>query len=363
MIYPYGVIIPPDIMTKIANAKTVVTHRSCADGFLSFLLLKDALRNQCSYRALAHDQEHEQLLATPGMVFCDMSPPAKRRSEFAAVDAVVLDHHASAKDLFAAGPEGEPALLGVYADAPGVSGATLALDAWSGCAAGWDYDYDELWDLARLVGIYDTWQKSSPEWQAAREVTAALHHLRKAVDESRLDEVDQASFLDMLTNDRGLLGQTLVAAEDRAARATAARAHFLEIDTLRTRSLKVAFVDCGSDEINLAADHVEGADLVCSVRLVHGPEVSGSPGRRSLRYRVSMRRRPETAQVELDLGQLAKVLGGGGHHDAAGFMLDDDDRSSPYALASQAIWRGLVRLDPSRHGQARVIDPGAFDAS
>jgi len=327
MIYPHGDLIPTAILAKIEETRVVVTHRSCADGFLSFLLLKDAFRGVCSYRALAHDREHEQLAAESGMLFCDMSPPAARK---------VLDHHASAKHLFDSTDDG-PGLSGVYADRPGVSGAVLALDAWSWCAKTWDYDYDELWDLARLVGVYDTWQKDSPEWQRAREVTAAIHHFRRAVDETDLQQVDQAEILDMLTNDRGLIGRTLVASEDRAAKATAARAYRTEVVALGVeRPVKLVFVDCGSDEVNHAADHVDDADIVCSVRMVH--ELGGFP-----RYRVSMRRRPQESTLELDLGQLAKRLGGGGHKSAAGFMLDNDERVGPYRLVRDALWRALIR--------------------
>lgn len=92
---------------KLHAVTTVITHADCADGLVSAMLLKDALPG-VTFRFLHHETaEHLGLVAEPGMLFADFSPPAARAayaasaaaaaasaayaaSAAAAVDAVLL---------------------------------------------------------------------------------------------------------------------------------------------------------------------------------------------------------------------------------------------------------------------------------
>lgn len=346
-------LVPETLVKALAErTKVVVTHRSCADGFVSFLLLRDAfdaLGIRCKYLALAHDKEHEQLPAEAGMLFVDMSPPIRRRAEFASKGAVVLDHHATAKELFAPGERGEAALEGVYAESPGTSGATLAAQVrrWLKGLPQWMDILGREDHLAQMIGVYDTWHRSSPWWSEARAATAMVHLFRKGVDERRLETVPYDLLKQIVETPRAV-GRALVAAEDVAGETTAERAHIVDLAHPSGLLVRMALVDCKSDEVNIAADAVNAryeVDFVCSVSLVHGAPLGAAAGPRELRYRVSMRRRPRPgAGIDLDLGLVAKALGGGGHPNAAGFSLEYEARSSAYVLVEEAITNAFRRL-------------------
>lgn len=331
--------ISSELMDRIlTKTQVIVAHKSCADGFVSALFLRLALGTTPRCVFLSHGREREELVAEPGMLFCDMSPPEGRRDEFADVDAIVLDHHASARSLF----EGERPLLGLCAGEAGVSGAVLAHAVverarWRSTARGLVSRHR----LARLVGIYDTWQRSSPDWADARAATEMVHFVRRSFDESEgcLDGWDVDKLLIEIEKGISTVGRRLVQQEDLRAKEEASRAHRIVLGIDGADPLRVAFVESGSKGVSLASDHVTDADIVCSVDLEHGADLGR--GFRELSYRVSMRSRG--ARSDLDLSRIAKALGGGGHRNAAGFRLDDVERSDPYSLVREAISRGWSR--------------------
>ena len=113
---------------KLRSLRILLTHgypdNPCPDGLASALIVRDALP-LIEVRFLVHGtRELEELVPEPGMLFCDIVPPAARAAEFVAAGAIVLDHHVAARSVVEMFGE-----LGVYADAcsePGVSGAVLA---------------------------------------------------------------------------------------------------------------------------------------------------------------------------------------------------------------------------------------------
>ena len=108
------------------NIKTIVTHDKCADGRASALILLDVFPGAnvvfCNYNT----PEYNDLPATEGMIFCDIVPPAHRVEEFIAVNAIVLDHHKTNKEIVA--KFGDNGRFADEATEPGVSGASLAFE-------------------------------------------------------------------------------------------------------------------------------------------------------------------------------------------------------------------------------------------
>lgn len=119
---------------KLRSVRVVVCHaypeRPCPDGVASALLLRSAFNELFDEESIdvevvfvAHGDQLEALEARPGMLFCDIAPPAARAKEFVEVGAIVLDHHATARpvvELF------EHHAFGDEEKEPGVSGAVLA---------------------------------------------------------------------------------------------------------------------------------------------------------------------------------------------------------------------------------------------
>lgn len=317
--------IPENLLQRILReTKTIVSHRNCADGFLSAILLADALP-RAKVVMLAHGSARDEMPATPGLLFCDMSPPEARRREFADAGAIVLDHHASARGLFVEGKDGAPALEGVYSDTPGVSGAVLAFEVWQHTkqadVPAWVLR--KVRDFARYAGVYDTWQDASPDWQWARCATAVLHFYRRSFGEDLRTSEFVAIGKELLKkNELGDLGTMLVQAEDREAREHAGKAY----RQVRGR-IRFACVEGGSARVNIAARFVRDADIVLSTEVVHEMRICKEGEVRAQPvYRISMRLGPDAQpDLELDLGALAKQFGGGGHRAAAGFLIQPDN--------------------------------------
>jgi hypothetical protein len=177
-------------LEKLRAVKHVVTHKDCADGTSSAMILQDALGQGVKTTFIQYNTpEQRALVAEPGMLFCDCTPTRERMQEFVEVGALVLDHHKFAKDVVDAFGES-----GVFADEvaePGICGAVLAYrHVWQplqraqmGRSRAFQefmgsktdpLSEDILRDLATLAGIRDTWQKHDPRWLAACEQAEAL---------------------------------------------------------------------------------------------------------------------------------------------------------------------------------------------
>lgn len=232
------------------------------------------------------------------MLFCDITPPRARVAEFVAAGAIVLDHHKGAEDIARAFGE-----RGVFADEklePGVSGAYLAYrEVWraifSGRHTSLRKDGEVSW-LATLVGIRDTWQRSSQHWDWACEICEGLRFipLQTLIDRERRTAVELAESFGPILLDKKRV-------EARRLAETAVR--------LNVSGLRVAIIsdyDATDDVIDVLGDSV---DLL--VGFAYVAENDGS-----VKLCVSLRSRGDT-----DAMKIAKTYGGGGHTRAAGFSL------------------------------------------
>lgn len=159
---------------NLSRITRIITHANCPDGIASAMILHDALPDASVEFVQYGTPEHRDMHATPGMLFCDITPPRERVSEFVGAGAMVLDHHAAQKDIVDAFGEN-----GVYACETGKSGAWLAYwHVWRNIAFNaCGIDNDNVKHFARLAGIRDTWWKGHELWTEACEQAAALMFL------------------------------------------------------------------------------------------------------------------------------------------------------------------------------------------
>jgi hypothetical protein len=295
-------------MIDVSQVTKLVTHDHCADGLASAMIVRDALPHAEVVFAQYNTPSLEDLPATPGLLFCDITPPRARAAEFVAAGAIVLDHHAHARDIVELFGE-----RGHFADElewPGVSGACLA--------------YQAIWlefhpqdrrntvrEFARLVGIRDTWQKESPDWDHANDLHAAL---------------------------MGLPRDYWLRADGRGI-ANAMSVDSFELGKLWRAQRRVVVADiCGSGSLGLvdpagrewavfpdARGHT--SDVAEASRLFGIPVTCGwfqTVTYGQLRTVLSLRS-DGAAGNPLDVGALCKRFGGGGHTRAAGCTLDESD--------------------------------------
>ena len=148
---------------KLKNVKKLVTHKNCADGTSSALIIKDVLPDIEVLFAGYKDDEYLNLNAEDGLLFCDISPPTGREEEFLESKSIVLDHHIKTKEVV---ERFQKEGLGVYGDIDeGVAGATLAYrHVWKLFESEAKNTRQDVCRLARLAAIRDTWQVDDMGW-------------------------------------------------------------------------------------------------------------------------------------------------------------------------------------------------------
>lgn len=274
------------------TVKHIITHDNCADGIASAVILKLAWPEA----EVTHAQ-YGGVLPEPadGMVFVDFSPPPTEAEKYVKAVAWCLDHHEGAKDVVALFGE-----RGVYADKPGVSGASLALSfALNFVCGSRAVGTPAFCDFAMLVGIRDTWQKANYHFPRASHVSGALHFL--GFEES-LSIVSSPHFLSRLEE----LGRHVEA--DRKRHVDRAVSHASRFKT--DAGTRVAIFD-GYSLSSDAAEHPALAEVDMVVGSVSdGDDKGGTIFRYSCRSRLGY-----------DVMSLAKRYGGGGHKHAAGFSI------------------------------------------
>lgn len=298
-------------LNQLLAVKTLITHASCMDGLVSAILVKDALPN-VEVRFMQYgSEEYNTLQATEGMLFCDFSPPAERAEEFAAVGAIVLDHHKSAKETVA-----KFGANGIFADEtvePGVSGASLAYKyVWEALPM---VEYPEVeeavWDFVTLVGIRDTWQNKHPRWEEALVLHETLRFFPAQV---WIQEGFPVEFHDRL-QERLKVGRVLL--DNHRLRVKEALRDALTYQVGQYRVAVIPSTYLTSD----AAEASSGIDIL--VGFGFSTENGQEP-----RMIVSTRSRSD-----FDCSKFCKAFGGGGHTKAAGFSLTLDPLSlNPYAV-------------------------------
>lgn len=290
---------------KLVAVRTVVVHANCPDGTASAIILRHAMSGVKVVFLSYGTEDYEKFPATEGLLFCDLSPPAARADEFVAAGTIVLDHHRSARDVVAKFGDN-----GVFADERteiGVSGAALAFThVWkplmlrgiadaSGPIEG--FQQKAVQDFATLVGIRDTFVRSSPRWNEACGISEVLRFYppTKFVDEP-------IKFFDHIA-DHAELGATLYKKHldsarrerDRSFRTEFGNVSVAIVPTLSTTDIADVF----DEPMENVPDVVIGFGFFSEKNV---PKIS-----------LSLR-----SHKDFDCSAFAKRFGGGGHIRAAG---------------------------------------------
>ena len=284
-------------LEALAAVRTIVAHDECADGTASAILLHDALP-EAEVMFADYGARAEQLVARPGMLFCDFSPPAARVDEFVAAGAIVLDHHRSARPVIE-----RFGARGVFGDEradPGVSGAVLAYrHVWLALRAGAP-DHAFAARFAAAAGARDTWQTASPLWHDGCVQEALLSAFG--------NQFWLATPLAALARDwadrYAWVGEQLIARDrDRVARAIAAAHRFTTRRGLRGIAIDgVAYASDAAEQLGAQVDLVIAFGFAAQ---------AGAPV-----MQVSLR-----SHAGFDCAAFAERFGGGGHTRAAGFAV------------------------------------------
>lgn len=301
----------------LKQVKTVVVHENspgspCADGTASAILIEDALPDVRLVFGSYGRAEFEQLPAEPGILFCDITPPAGRDGEFLEAGAIVLDHHdkrrAIVERFVAAG-------RGAFGEvARGESGAVLAFrEVWNVVKTEASVEVaHRAAEFARLAGVWDCWRQEDPAWKVAAEQRAALRfwpHDRWPTDPFG---VEFDVLMEMLR-----VGSVLVEKQAR-------------LDVVLAREVcRVQTVRGTQVAITPTLDTSELADVVEHAAVLVGFRYRFDPVAGHLWLILSCRSR-----AEYDVGAFcASVPGGGGHKQAAGCQVAvGAGDPSPYAL-------------------------------
>ena len=298
---------------KLKQVRVIITHANCPDGIASAILLHDALP-EAGIRFLTHGtKEYRELPAHAGMLFCDIAPPSERRVElFRALGAIVLDHHKSAEALV------KRFEYHVFADEklePGVSGAVLAYrEVWKPLKP---LGFTTAADFARLAGVCDTWQASSPHFRRSNEQAAALTFWptdKWLAQEKPFDDVWN-EFQRMLN-----LGSVLFVKRLEAAKKTLTQAWRTTVDGVRCVIFEGTTLT--SDVAELVGND---ADLIIGFGYV----VEDG------KFLLNVSTRSHTT---FDCVGFAKLHGGGGHTKVAGFTVQFGRRAlNPYLLLQELV--------------------------
>lgn len=165
---------------KLLAVKTVITHKSCADGVASAIFLHDALPGAEIRFVQYGTDERLNLKPEPNMLFCDFSPHPKNYRPFIEAGAIILDHHAGEKSMVA--EFGDNGVFGDEKDDPYACGALLAFrEVWLPLQRGKEGTRVEFAKkIAQLASIRDTWKSKDPLWAEGCSVAETLRFFPEA---------------------------------------------------------------------------------------------------------------------------------------------------------------------------------------
>jgi len=280
--------------TKLVEAldkvETIICHANCADGIASAIILHQVFPNAAVKFIQYSTKEHQELEATPGMIFCDFSPHRERVDEFVKAGAIVLDHHRTQKEVVEKFGE-----LGFYADEwdePGVSGAVLA--------------YRHIWSkryihahvigrFAELAGVRDTWQKQSSLWDEAQVQSAMLTFFPVE------DLLEDKQFFATLEK-RMKVGEVVLAKKKETTERVTRDAYFASTKEGITYAIVPTL------ETSDVAEAIDSSRADFLIGFAYRTELGTAP-----KLILSMRSRSN-----YDVSKLCQAYGGGGHTKAAG---------------------------------------------
>lgn len=276
------------------HIKVIVSHANCPDGIASAMICKHVFP-EARVCMLLYGPERDELPVEDGMLFVDMTPPERRMREFVEAGAVVLDHHKTAKPIVEA--FGQNGVFGDEDKEPGVSGAVLAFrHVYKPWVVGGHAVIDACEEFSRLVGVRDTWQRSSASWEEACAVSEALKFYPV---EDLLD-----GDLPYLTEEERDVGRLL---RKRSQNNIAKAASKLLFSSTRS-GCTFAFGMLQYESVSDTAEYLRERGLA-DVLVSWWSEYNGQ-----MLHHVSLR-----SNGVIDVGKFARRFGGGGHTRSAGF--------------------------------------------
>ena len=276
-------------------------HAGCPDGFGAAWAVRRAWGAEGRYEPHGHDDELALgALQGASVAFVDMAPRNGQLRALSQVAArvVVLDHHVSSRDRFAA-----DAGLGAELRARGHH-VQFELEH-SGAALAWHHFHPDapLPELLAYVEDQDLWRWKLPR---SREVNAALTSHRQD-----FDEWDRLAALptELLADE----GAPILRAQRREVERALATAQPVWIGDLRVEGVNAAF-----DRAQIGHELAE--------RCAFGAPCGAV-------YRMSGRRVDVSLYSigDFDVAAIAARYGGGGHRNAAGFSVPLDAWTAEFA--------------------------------
>ena len=304
-------------LDTLKNRKRLITHGNCPDGLASAMLIAHAIPGIEVEFCLYSTEQHTQMDAREGDIFCDFTPHRDRVQDFVDVGAVVLDHHKGALDII------ECFRFGVFADEksePGVSGATLAFrEVWLPLMfeQGREAIASKAQHFAEVAGVRDTWQKNDPRWAESCAQAEALMFFGA---DAMLTQAEHGG--PFLTEEQFDVGRMLFEKKRDTAHAIAGRCFRVGDFWLHNEGLKYT-----SDVAE--AMRVQGLDDGAKALAGFGYKVDGD----SLDLVFSLR----SLASDFDVAALAKANGGGGHTKAAGFVVKGGGATTPTGEFMRAL--------------------------
>lgn len=285
---------------KIPDITQIIVHADCPDGIASGVILERLPQAQFAKVVYANHEDLKVLPAQQGQIFCDICPPLERVAEFRDVGAIVLDHHASTREVVEKfGPQG------VYGGT-WESGASLAYKLYDSVVEVQRADFFGYYPdtFAKLISIRDTYQRDHRLWEEACLLSTAVRFFKKSV-------LSWEATARILVNDR----------KDRAKKAV--EKGILQVYQGATTSYNVLYVN--STDTTDMTEYTD-VDLIVGASLHFGlttPE-----------YQVSLR--SPSGKVPCNL--VAEHYQGGGHKGAAGFRTAENPMDGIRDAFMRATW-------------------------
>lgn len=273
-------------ISKILNIKRIISHKDCADGVASALIINTVCPNASIEFMQYNTKDHIEMVIEPNMIFCDFSPHASKIQECIDNECIVLDHHRTQESIVKQFKYG---FFGDEKKDPGISGAMLA--------------YNEIYSpiikdklvqkIAQIIGIRDTWQKDNIMWTDACKLSLVM----KFVPYNILFGLNPSSLL----NDYKWLGDSLYSKQINDANYCLDNSYRF-ISNKGTKVIVFESVEATSDACEIDASK---SDLIVGFHynLKEGKIIYSTRSRGIF-----------------DCGKMCKSFGGGGHTNAAGFL-------------------------------------------
>lgn len=305
----------------ISDVKTIVAHAGCADGITAAYLVKRAISRGFNpevkfvqYNTI----EHDNLEATKGMLFVDMTPPRARVQEFVDVGAIVLDHHEGARDIVAA--FGDRGIFGENSRLE--SGAMLA---YLHVVASMGVHDSRLHDIAMMAAVRDTFKKDHQYWSQSCAYREGLLAIFDGTMSSIVTHFDRII----------VTGEILIESTRRKVREVREKNQFTRFECECTNHEPIRVIT--STRLDLVSDVADEFADECDLFIAYSALIeNGKPC-------VVFGLRSSNGSFRCD--KLAKVFGGGGHPKAAGFKM-------PGMFFTEQQWQEIIHTINSVAGEA-----------